>query len=177
MTRTAAIATSIAAAASLTACATTSPPETETIATASLVNQNGVPTGEARVLAIGTSLELAVTVQGLAPGQHGFHLHTTGRCTLPDFTSAGGHLNPTGSSHGLLGNDGNHLGDLPNLVARADGSASVQVPIEGSRPYLLGQLFDADGTAIVIHASPDDGVSDPAGNAGPRVSCGVLERS
>lgn len=177
MHRPAVIALGLAAALSSTACETLAEPESDVVATATLVDGSGMPSGEARVIRVGNALELAVTAQGLTPGEHGFHLHTTGRCTLADFTSAGGHLNPSGARHGLLGNDGSHLGDLPNLVASANGSASVQVPLLGSSAYLLEQLFDANGTAVVVHAGPDDGVSDPAGNAGPRVRCGVLERS
>lgn len=164
-----------ASALTLASCASVPPAETETLATATLSDPTGQPAGEARLLAIGDQVELSVSARGLTPGEHGFHLHTTGRCTLPDFTSAGGHLNPTGAGHGLLDNDGNHLGDLPNLVVRANGTASVQVPIDGTRAYVLDQIFDADGTAVVIHADADDGRTDPSGNAGARVRCGVLQ--
>ena len=164
----------IAPACLLAACATPSPMDGGTVATANLVDPDGSPMGEARLMRIGDSLELAVTARGLAPGEHGFHLHTTGRCELPDFTSAGGHLNPTDEGHGLLDDDGSHLGDLPNLEARANGTASVQVAIRGMRTTVMDQIFDSDGTAIVIHADPDDGRTDPSGNAGPRVACGVL---
>lgn len=167
----------IASAVALTACETVPSADGETIATASLIDRSGTPTGEARLIEVGDRVELAVTVQGLAPGEHGFHLHTTGKCTLPDFTSAGGHLNPSNEGHGLLDNDGNHLGDLPNLTVRANGTASTQVPIGGSRAYVLENIFDADGTAVVIHADPDDGRTDPSGNAGQRERCGVLTRS
>ena len=151
--------------------------KTWTEATADLRDTNGSPMGEARLMRIGDTLELAVTARGLTPGEHGFHLHTTGRCELPDFTSAGGHLNPTNEGHGLLDDDGSHLGDLPNLEVRANGTASVQVPIRGPRSTVMDQIFDSDGTAIVIHANADDGRTDPSGDAGPRVACGVLTRT
>ncbi|MBB3034530.1 superoxide dismutase family protein [Alteriqipengyuania lutimaris] len=167
----------IAPACLLAACATTSPMDGGTVATADLVDRSGSPMGEARLMRIGDSLELAVTARGLEPGEHGFHLHTTGRCQVPDFTSAGGHLNPTNEGHGLLDDDGSHLGDLPNLEVRANGTASVQVPIRGMRSTVMDQIFDSDGTAIVIHADPDDGRTDPSGNAGNRMACGVLMRS
>ncbi|GAB5348906.1 superoxide dismutase family protein [Alteriqipengyuania sp. 357] len=167
----------VAASLSLAACATTPPAGTETLATATLLDTSGAPRGEARLLAVGDRVELSVTAEGLSPGQHGFHLHTTGTCTLPDFKSAGGHLNPSGEGHGLLDNDGNHLGDLPNLTARANGTASAQVPVGGSPSYVLEQIFDADGTAVVIHADADDGRTDPSGNAGSRERCGVLTRT
>lgn len=165
----------LACAAALAACATTPAPGDELIATATLIDADGNPTGEARLLGVGDRAELSVTVDGLTPGQHGFHLHTTGRCTLPDFKSAGGHLNPANKGHGLLDNDGSHLGDLPNLAVGANGTASVQVPLDGTRAYVIDQIFDADGTAVVIHSDADDGRTDPSGNAGSRVRCGVLE--
>ena len=171
------IAGALTAAIALSACASVPPPASETIATAMLVDAKGSPTGEASLLAIGDRVELSVTAEGLSPGEHGFHLHTTGRCTVPDFKSAGGHLNPSNEGHGLLDNDGHHLGDLPNRTARAKGTASAQVTIDGTRSYVLDQIFDADGTAVVIHADADDGRTDPSGNAGSRVVCGVLTRS
>jgi len=166
----------LAAVLTLSACASVPPATADTIATATLVDATGNPAGEARLLAVGDQVELAVTAEGLSPGEHGFHLHTTGRCTLPDFKSAGGHLNPSGEGHGLLDNDGHHLGDLPNLTARANGTASTQVTIDGTRDYVLDEIFDADGTAVVIHANADDGRTDPSGDAGARVACGVLTR-
>ncbi|MBY8336795.1 superoxide dismutase family protein [Alteriqipengyuania sp. NZ-12B] len=175
--RVAPTAVGLTCAAALAACATTPTPSEETLATATLLDTDGNPTGEARLLGVGHRAELAVTVEGLTPGEHGFHLHTTGRCALPDFKSAGGHLNPANKGHGLLDNDGSHLGDLPNLVVAANGTASVQVPLDGTRTYVIDQIFDADGTAVVIHADADDGRTDPSGNAGSRVRCGVLEQA
>lgn len=175
--RTLTLASVLAPALALSACASVPPSESEMIATATLMDGSGNPTGEARLLAIGEKVELAVTAEGLTPGQHGFHLHTTGKCTLPDFKSAGGHLNPSNEGHGLLDDDGNHLGDLPNLTARANGTASMQVPVGGSRAYVLENVFDADGTAVVIHADPDDGRTDPSGAAGSRIACGVLKQA
>lgn len=176
LTRIAPSALGITCAAALAACATTPAPSEELLATATLLDADGNPTGEARLLGVGERAELAVTVEGLTPGQHGFHLHTTGRCALPDFKSAGGHLNPSNEGHGLLDNDGSHLGDLPNLVVSASGTASTQVPIDGTRSYVIDNIFDSDGTAVVIHAGADDGRTDPSGDAGARVRCGVLEQ-
>ncbi len=170
------IAISLATALGLTACSSIPMAETEILGSAVLLDTSGAPRGEARLLAVGDRAELSVTVTGLSPGEHGFHLHTTGRCALPDFSSAGGHLNPSYAGHGLRDDDGSHLGDLPNLTARANGTASAQVPIRGSRSYVMDNVFDADGTAVVIHADADDGRTDPSGDAGSRVRCGVLER-
>ena len=178
MTRLTATALALTTALGLAACSTT-PLSTdgETLASATLMDNSGDPMGTATLIGIGDRIELAVTAQGLTPGEHGFHLHQTGRCALPDFASAGGHLNPTGEGHGLLDDDGSHLGDLPNLEVRSNGTASVQVALAGTRATLVDQIFDADGTAVVIHADPDDGRTDPSGNAGPRERCGVLERA
>ena len=158
----------------LAACTSMPMAQTETLGSATLLDTSGTPMGEARLLAVRDQVELSVTAEGLSPGEHGFHLHTTGRCTLPDFTSAGGHLNPSGEGHGLLYNDGSHLGDLPNLVVNDSGMGSARVTIDGARDYVMENVFDADGTAVVIHAKADDGRTDPSGNAGPRERCGVL---
>lgn len=117
---------------------------------------------------------LLVSVAGLAPGTHGIHLHAVGKCEGPDFTSAGGHLNPAGKQHGLHNPAGSHLGDLPNLTVGEDGTATLSHGLGMSGQALLADLFDADGTALVIHAGPDDQVTDPSGNSGGRISCGVF---
>lgn len=104
------------------------------------------------------------------------HLHAVGACSAPDFQSAGPHLNPHGREHGLRNPKGSHLGDLPNVVAKEDGSAEVSVVLNGSVAELTPIILDNDGTAIVIHASADDMVTDPAGNAGKRIVCGILRR-
>jgi len=151
---------------------------TERLATARLNLANGIPAGTVQVLGSGDSLTLAVAVTGLSQGPHGFHLHTSGACTAPDFKSAGGHLNPLGKSHGTLDPAGPHLGDLPNLIAGSNGTASATIDLEeNNRDQVMDWLFDADGTAVVIHAGPDDYRTDPAGAAGSRVACGVLKRT
>ncbi len=121
-------------------------------------------------------LSVEVDTQGIESGAHGFHLHETGACEGPDFKSAGGHLNPHGNSHGSESSGGMHLGDLPNLTADASGAGSLTAPIDGEQSEILNWMFDADGTAVVIHAEPDDYRTDPTGNAGARVACGVLTR-
>ncbi len=165
------------ASALLISCSTVANLPTERIASATLTLGNGIPAGNAQLLASGDRVSLAVAVTGLAEGEHGFHLHTTGECKRPDFTSAGGHLNPLDKEHGSLNPDGKHIGDLPNLQVSAGGTGSATVDLEGSREALERWLFDADGTAIVVHAGADDYRSDPAGDAGPRVACGVLKRA
>src|SRR4029453_4944602 len=110
----------------------------------------------------GDGIVLKLKVSGLAPGFHGTHLHTTGACDGPAFTSAGAHLNPHGKMHGSENPQGSHMADLPNIMVWPGGSGEFSAPLSGSAPELEAFLFDADGTAIVIHASADDYRTDPS---------------
>lgn len=148
----------------------------ERLASARLETAAGIPVGTVQLLAAGDRLSLAVAVTGIEPGPHGFHLHTTGACKAPDFTSAGGHLNPLGKEHGSMNPQGAHLGDLPNLDVGSSRTASTTIELDDDRAQVLDWLFDDDGTAVVIHAGPDDYKSDPAGAAGSRIACGVMRR-
>ena len=112
------------------------------------------------------------TLQGLPPGPHGFHIHETGSCE-PPFESAGGHFNPAGAEHGFHSEAGPHAGDMTNITVAADGTVGVEVL--NTFLTLDRTLFDADGAAIVIHASPDDYRAQPSGHAGDRIACGVIE--
>lgn len=159
------------------ACTTVDSLPDKRVGEAALLTKDGLPAGTVQLVQSGTTLSLAVAVVGLPAGEHGFHLHTTGSCTAPDFTSAGGHLNPGGRHHGSLAEGGKHLGDLPNLVVAPNHTGSLAADLEGDAATLLPEIFDADGTAVVIHAGPDDYRSDPAGNAGARIACGVLRQT
>ncbi|OBX20088.1 superoxide dismutase [Erythrobacter sp. QSSC1-22B] len=150
---------------------------TQEVGTASLNFANGQPAGTARLLSNGDQLSVAVTVNGMEAGPTGFHLHTTGACRAPDFTSAGGHLNPYDRTHGTQSPGGSHLGDLPNLQVNASGSATATVDVSDNPTSALEEIFDTDGTAVVVHAGADDYRSDPAGDAGSRIACGVLRAS
>ena len=125
----------------------------------------------------GDDVELDVTVTALPAGTHGIHFHDVGRCDAPDFTTAGGHFNPAARAHGLDNPAGAHNGDLPNLVVDATGKGHWTA--QTSRVSLAagaGNVFDANGTALVIHAAADDQKSDPSGNSGARIACGVVGR-
>ena len=124
----------------------------------------------------GRGLRINISVTGMTPGPHGFHLHTTGKCEAPGFTSAGGHLNPDNRRHGTLAAGGAHLGDLPNLQVAANGSGSVTEVVPGGSGAMAA-IFDADGTAVIVHVNADDYRTDPTGNAGDRVACGVISRT
>ncbi|WP_423141045.1 superoxide dismutase family protein [Parablastomonas sp. CN1-191] len=133
--------------------------------------------GTAALVRTGDRLTLAIATQGLPAGQHGIHLHMTGRCDAPDFTTAGGHLNPGQHQHGTMNPAGHHLGDLPNLVVNSAGVGTLTAELGGSASEIESALFDADGSAIVIHAGPDDYKTDPSGNSGGRIACAILKRT
>lgn len=121
-------------------------------------------------------LALAGAVVGLAPGEHGFHIHAVGRCEPPGFESAGDHVATTGNAHGFDAAGGPHEGDLRNLSAGPDSIATVEQSTD--RVSLRGgdaPLLDDDGAALIVHADPDDYVGQPAGNSGTRIACGVIE--
>lgn len=144
---------------------------------ADIKNGDGESIGEALISKSNDSLFLDLTVSTISPGSHGFHIHTIGACETPDFKSAGGHWNPTSAEHGIENPNGFHAGDLPNLEVDSDGNASlVQLALGNIVSGAADTLLDDDGGAIVIHADADDLSSDPAGNAGPRIACGVFEK-
>ena len=115
------------AALALAACSTVDDLLNERVGEATLSMANGQPVGTAQILNDGNTVSVAVAVTGVEPGQHGFHLHTTGQCTAPDFTSAGGHLNPENEPHGTLSPGGKHLGDMPNLTVAANGTETSRM--------------------------------------------------
>jgi len=143
------------------------------LAGAELKTADGRRVGGASIHVSGNQVRIAVN--GLRPGRYGVHLHEVGRCQGPDFESAGPHWNPTTRQHGRLNPAGHHRGDLPNLEVGSDGTGRLVFTIEG--PSIWdgpGRFLDADGTAVVVHAAPDDERTDPSGNSGDRIACGVL---
>jgi Cu-Zn family superoxide dismutase len=130
----------------------------------------------ARAIVRRTSGRLAVHVEaaGLAPGTYGVHLHAVGRCDPPSFASAGPHWNPADRQHGRDNPAGPHMGDLPNLVVGADGHGVIDMILNAPLAEGANPLLDADGAAVVVHAQADDYRTDPSGNSGARIACGVL---
>ena len=116
-----------------------------------------------------------MALKSIPPGEHAFHVHAVGKCE-PPFTTAGGHFNPGNKKHGMEAAEGAHAGDMPNLHVPASGELVIEVanPAISLVKGQPGSVFDADGSAIVIHAGADDYKSDPAGNAGGRIVCGVI---
>lgn len=122
--------------------------------------------------AVGQKLRVEARVAGLTPGQHGFHVHEAGDCSAPDASSAKGHFNPAGRPHGHHGGSDRHAGDMPNLVADSSGKAALSVEVD-----MLSLTQGPGGIlqrSVVVHADPDDYQSQPAGNSGKRVACGVI---
>lgn len=141
------------------------------IAQGALAAADGVARGNARVTSKPGGLTVNVQASGLASGQYGLHVHSVGACDAPDFKTAEGHWNPTGAQHGFDNPKGAHRGDLPNLTIGTDGKGIVDFAIPNAT---AGGLLDSDGAAIVIHAGPDDLKTDPSGDSGARIACGVL---
>lgn len=144
-------------------------------ASAQLFDARGADRGRADFYKTTTGLRVELVARGFAAGTYGMHIHTTGQCTPPDFTSAGPHWNPTGAQHGRDNPMGAHHGDLPNLVIDDGAIGRATLTLVGTRLTGEGGVLDADGAAFVIHAGPDDMKTDPSGNSGARVACGVIE--
>lgn len=163
----------------LAAALAASPAEAQA-AKAELRNARGEAVGTATLTQEANAVAIAAQVSKLPPGFHGFHVHAVGRCDPPEFTSAGGHLNPAGQAHP------GHAGDLPNLLVLADGTGAITVRTDRFR---VDDLFDADGSAIIVHANPDNHANIPeryqprpdaatlaTGDAGGRLACGAIAR-
>ena len=144
-------------------------------ATVNLASASGsLVSGRLALMPMDGGVHLHGEIGGLAPGStHAIHIHENGDCSAADASSAGGHFNPTHEAHGKVGTAVHHGGDMDNIVANAEGVATVNVHASG--PVLGGGAAnDAVGKAVVVHADPDDYTSQPSGNAGARVACGVI---
>ncbi|GEN83376.1 superoxide dismutase-like protein YojM [Sporosarcina luteola] len=147
----------------------------ETIITP-LLNTEGNKIGEVTLVQETEGVMINVEAKDLKPGLHGIHIHETGVCTAPDFTSAGAHFNPTGKEHGFDNPKGFHLGDLPNIEVPEDGKVTMKMTTGEItlKPGQENSILDGDGVALVIHSDPDDYKTDPAGNSGDRVACAAI---
>jgi superoxide dismutase, Cu-Zn family len=145
-------------------------------ASATLKNADGKDVGSVMLTQTPAGVLLNLSVKGLPAGEHAFHIHAVGKCE-PPFTTAGGHFNPTNKKHGMMAAEGHHAGDMPNLHISASGELTVEVvnadiTLDKGKP---NSVFDADGSAVVIHAGKDDYKTDPTGDAGGRIACGVIQ--
>jgi len=156
--------------------AATALPASAQSAKATLKTADGKDAGSATLTQTPSGVLIALAVKNLPAGEHAFHVHAVGKCE-PPFTSAGGHFNPESRKHGLIAAEGHHAGDMPNLHIPASGDLNVEVlntsvTLDKGKP---NSLFDADGSALVVHAGKDDYKTDPTGEAGGRIACGVIE--
>ncbi len=137
----------------------------------------GQDAGTATFSSSGSKVEIKIKLKNLPPGEHAVHIHQNPKCDPPDFKTAGGHFNPAGKQHGMLNPMGHHNGDLPqNVVIAADGtgSATFKVDYLSLNPTASDSLFANGGTSIMVHEKADDMKTDPTGNAGNRIACGVI---
>jgi Cu-Zn family superoxide dismutase len=153
------------------------PARSAELANAQIKDASGKAVGDADLTQTPAGVLIKLQLKGIKPGEHAFHIHAVGKCEAP-FTSAGGHFNPGNHKHGMMSGPA-HAGDMPNLHVPQSGDLSVEVlnaavTLEKGKP---NSLFDADGSALVVHATADDYKSDPAGNAGDRIACGVVQES
>ncbi|GLC88092.1 superoxide dismutase family protein [Lysinibacillus piscis] len=146
-------------------------------ATAKVMGMNNESYGNAYFEEEGNGVKMTLALSGLPTGTHGIHIHAVGKCEPPTFESAGPHFNPTDKEHGKLNPKGYHLGDLPNLEVGQDGQVDMNFLAEGLTldKNAANSLVAGEGTALVIHASADDYKTDPSGNSGARIACGVIQ--
>jgi Cu-Zn family superoxide dismutase len=146
-------------------------------AIAVLVDAQGKEVGKANLRQKKNGVEISLRVKGIPEGVHAFHIHENGKCEAPEFKSAGGHFNPSAKKHGLSNPEGHHHGDMPNIRVKHSTHWETFKIVNKDVTLMKGKpnsLLKEGGTSLVIHASEDDLKSEPAGNAGPRIACGVV---
>jgi len=144
-------------------------------ASAVLKDASGKEVGAATLTVTPSGVLISLDLTAVPPGEHGFHVHTTGKCEPPDFKSAGPHFNPDQTKHGFMTPEGPHAGDLPNMLVTKDGSGRFEAKTDAfTLKGGAASIFDSDGSALVIHAGVDDYMTDPTGNAGDRAACGLI---
>lgn len=152
-------------------CAKEKPKEIEV----KLYNASGDTVGKAKVTQKTSGVKIDIKAEGFTPGAHGLHIHEIGECKAPRFTSAGNHFNPNNKKHGLLHPKGAENGDLPNVIA--DDKGMIKAEIDAPQISLTEgktTIHRKEGASIIITENPDDGMTQPAGNSGNRIACGVI---
>jgi Cu-Zn family superoxide dismutase len=152
--------------------------KTAPVAQATVANASGANLGVLNFTPTSSGVHITGELKSLTAGQHGIHIHTVGKCEAPGFTTAGAHFNPASAKHGLQNSAGPHAGDMENITVGADGEVDVDLTTPRITLDAAANtgVFDADGAAIVVHAAADDQKTDPSGNSGARIACGIIRK-